>query len=130
MPHIHELYDFVVSAFIVHRGRVLLIYHKKYDEWLPIGGHVELDEDPEAPVSPVITKPAPPVRPTRKGTPNFEMRLTALEERCLLELVESKQRMALEDLRELRGEQQNVSAEERERQLDQFEAHWLKAARR
>ncbi len=47
MPHIHELYDFVVSVFIVRRGRVLLIHHKRYDEWLPIGGHVELDEDPE-----------------------------------------------------------------------------------
>jgi 8-oxo-dGTP pyrophosphatase MutT (NUDIX family) len=47
MPHIHELYDFVVSVFIVCRNRVLLIYHKKYREWLPIGGHIELDEDPE-----------------------------------------------------------------------------------
>ncbi len=47
MPHIHKLYDFVVSVFIVHRARVLLIDHKKYDEWLPIGGHIELDEDPE-----------------------------------------------------------------------------------
>lgn len=47
MPHIHDLYDFVVSVFIVHRGKVLLIYHKKYREWLPIGGHIELDEDPE-----------------------------------------------------------------------------------
>lgn len=47
MPHIHELYDFVVSAFIVHKGRVLLVHHKSYDKWLPIGGHVELNEDPE-----------------------------------------------------------------------------------
>jgi 8-oxo-dGTP pyrophosphatase MutT (NUDIX family) len=47
MPHIHELYDFVISVFIVHRKKVLLIHHKKYREWLPIGGHVELDEDPE-----------------------------------------------------------------------------------
>ena len=47
MPHIHKLYDFVVSVFIVHRGHVLLVYHKKYKEWLPIGGHIELDEDPE-----------------------------------------------------------------------------------
>ena len=47
MPHIHDLYDFVVSAFIVYQGKVLLIYHKRYNEWLPIGGHIELDEDPE-----------------------------------------------------------------------------------
>jgi 8-oxo-dGTP diphosphatase len=47
MPHIHERYDFVVSVFIVHRESVLLVYHRKYREWLPIGGHIELDEDPE-----------------------------------------------------------------------------------
>lgn len=54
MPHIHELYDFVVSIFIVHlpagrvaAPRVLLAFHKKYREWLPVGGHVDLDEDPE-----------------------------------------------------------------------------------
>ena len=47
MPHIHRLYDFVVSIFIVNRGRVLLCWHKKYREWLPIGGHVDLDEDPD-----------------------------------------------------------------------------------
>ena len=47
MPHIHDLYDFVVSAFIIYKGKVLLIYHKKYHEWLPIGGHIELDEDPQ-----------------------------------------------------------------------------------
>ncbi len=47
MPHIHEFYDFVVSIFVVHRAKVLLIYHKQYREWLPIGGHIEPDEDPE-----------------------------------------------------------------------------------
>lgn len=47
MAHINELFDFVISVFILHRGRVLLVHHKTYDEWLPIGGHIELDEDPE-----------------------------------------------------------------------------------
>lgn len=47
MPHIHELIDFTVSVFIVHDNKVLLIHHKKLNMWLPIGGHVELDEDPE-----------------------------------------------------------------------------------
>lgn len=47
MPHIHKLYDFVVSIFVCHQGRVLLVYHKKYNEWLPIGGHIDLNEDPE-----------------------------------------------------------------------------------
>ncbi len=47
MAHVHELIDFVSSVFIVHENRVLLIDHKKLKRWLPIGGHIELDEDPE-----------------------------------------------------------------------------------
>ncbi len=47
MPHVHELIDFTVSVFIVHDNKVLLIHHKKLNIWLPIGGHIELDEDPE-----------------------------------------------------------------------------------
>jgi len=45
--HIHKLYDFVVSVFVVHAGKVLLVYHRRYGHWLPIGGHIELDEDPD-----------------------------------------------------------------------------------
>ncbi len=47
MAHIHEKIDFVVNAFIVYQDKVLLIHHKKLKTWLPIGGHIELDEDPE-----------------------------------------------------------------------------------
>lgn len=47
MPHIHEEYDFVVSVFIVHNDRVLLVHHPRYDMWIPMGGHIELNEDPE-----------------------------------------------------------------------------------
>ncbi len=47
MPHVHEKIDFVVSAYIVHQNRVLLIDHKEQKRWLPIGGHIELNEDPE-----------------------------------------------------------------------------------
>lgn len=47
MPHIHELIDFVVDAFIVHENKVLLIFHKKLKMWLCVGGHIELNEDPE-----------------------------------------------------------------------------------
>lgn len=47
MPHIHRLFDFVVSAFLVHKDAVLLIHHKRYNEWLPLGGHIEMNEDPE-----------------------------------------------------------------------------------
>lgn len=47
MPHIHEFIDFVISAYIVYENKFLLIHHKKLNKWLPIGGHIELDEDPE-----------------------------------------------------------------------------------
>jgi ADP-ribose pyrophosphatase YjhB (NUDIX family) len=47
MPHIHEKYDFTVGCFIVYESKVLLVNHPRYDMWLPPGGHIELDEDPE-----------------------------------------------------------------------------------
>jgi 8-oxo-dGTP pyrophosphatase MutT (NUDIX family) len=47
MAHIHEKIDFTVAIFVVHDGRVLVIHHRKLDKWLPLGGHIELDEDPE-----------------------------------------------------------------------------------
>ena len=46
MPHIHEKIDFTVEVFVVHKDRVLLRKHDKYGIWLSVGGHVELDEDP------------------------------------------------------------------------------------
>lgn len=36
-----------MAIFVVHAGRVLLIHHRKLNKWLPLGGHIELDEDPE-----------------------------------------------------------------------------------
>lgn len=48
MPHIHELYDFVITVFIVHDNKVLLVHHPKYDKWIPMGGHIELNEDVES----------------------------------------------------------------------------------
>jgi len=47
MPHIHEQIDFTVEVFCVHAGRVLLRRHDKFGIWLGVGGHVELDEDPD-----------------------------------------------------------------------------------
>ncbi len=47
MAHIHEKIDFTVAIFVVHDGKILLIHHRKLDKWLPLGGHIELDEDPE-----------------------------------------------------------------------------------
>lgn len=48
MAHIHELYDYTVSAFIMHptEPKLLLLHHKKLNKWLQPGGHVELHEDP------------------------------------------------------------------------------------
>src|ERR1044071_8316278 len=47
MAHIHEKIDFTVAIFVVQNGRILLIHHRKLNKWLPLGGHIELDEDPE-----------------------------------------------------------------------------------
>ncbi|MDO8510080.1 MAG: NUDIX domain-containing protein [bacterium] len=46
MPHIHEKIDFTVEVFIVYDNKVLLRMHDKYKIWLSVGGHIELDEDP------------------------------------------------------------------------------------
>jgi len=47
MAHIHEKIDFTVAIFVVYDAKILLIHHRKLDKWLPLGGHIELDEDPE-----------------------------------------------------------------------------------
>lgn len=46
MPHIHEKIDFTAEVFVVFKDRVLLRKHDKYKIWLAVGGHIELDEDP------------------------------------------------------------------------------------
>ncbi len=46
MAHIHEKIDFTAEVFVVHKNRVLLRKHDKYKIWLSVGGHIELDEDP------------------------------------------------------------------------------------
>lgn len=46
MAHIHEKIDFTVEAFIVYKNKVLLRKHEKYNMWLSVGGHIELNEDP------------------------------------------------------------------------------------
>lgn len=47
MAHIHELIDFTVVVFVVHADQVLLVHHRRLGRWLPLGGHIELDEEPE-----------------------------------------------------------------------------------
>ncbi|MCF7834328.1 MAG: NUDIX domain-containing protein [Candidatus Pacebacteria bacterium] len=46
MPHINEKIDFAVEVFVVYKNKVLLRLHDKYKIWLSVGGHVDLDEDP------------------------------------------------------------------------------------
>lgn len=46
MAHIHEKIDFTVETFIVYKDRVLLRFHDKYKFWCSVGGHIELEEDP------------------------------------------------------------------------------------
>lgn len=46
MPHIHEKIDFTVEVFVVYNNKVLLRKHDKLKKWLSVGGHIELDEDP------------------------------------------------------------------------------------
>lgn len=45
-PHIHDKIDFTVEVFLVYKDKVLLRKHDKYDFWLSVGGHIELNEDP------------------------------------------------------------------------------------
>jgi 8-oxo-dGTP pyrophosphatase MutT (NUDIX family) len=47
VAHIHEKIDFTVAVFVVHKAKILLIHHRNLNKWLPLGGHIELDEDPE-----------------------------------------------------------------------------------
>ncbi len=47
MAHIHEKIDFTVAVFVVCDEKVLLVHHRKLNKWLPLGGHIELAEDPE-----------------------------------------------------------------------------------
>ena len=37
---------FTATGFVVHRDSTLLHWHKKVQEWLPPGGHVDPNEDP------------------------------------------------------------------------------------
>ncbi|OGD71153.1 hypothetical protein A3D09_01375 [Candidatus Collierbacteria bacterium RIFCSPHIGHO2_02_FULL_49_10] len=46
MPHINKQIDFDADVFVVHENKVLLRKHDKFKIWLAVGGHIELDEDP------------------------------------------------------------------------------------
>jgi 8-oxo-dGTP pyrophosphatase MutT (NUDIX family) len=45
-PNIHQLTrHFTATGFVVHNDATLLHWHKKVQEWLPPGGHVDPNED-------------------------------------------------------------------------------------
>ncbi len=46
MSHINEKIDYTVDVYIVYKNKVLLRLHEKYNVWLGVGGHIELDENP------------------------------------------------------------------------------------
>lgn len=46
MAHIHEKIDFTADVFVVCKNKVLIRKHEKYVRWLAVGGHIELDENP------------------------------------------------------------------------------------
>jgi ADP-ribose pyrophosphatase YjhB (NUDIX family) len=45
-PQAGKLKHLVVVGYIVHEGKVLLVWHEKLGKWLPPGGHVEEGELP------------------------------------------------------------------------------------
>lgn len=48
MAHIHSTseYDFTATAIIVHKTKVLLLFHSNLERWVPPSGHIDLDETP------------------------------------------------------------------------------------
>ena len=38
--------EFVAGAYCIHKNKVLLIYHRKLNLWIPPGGHLDKDELP------------------------------------------------------------------------------------
>lgn len=39
--------NLLVAGYIFFEEKVLLIYHKKYQMWLPVAGHIEVNESPD-----------------------------------------------------------------------------------
>lgn len=39
--------DFTVATFVVHNSKVLLLWHRKLQMWLPPGGHIDENELPD-----------------------------------------------------------------------------------
>ena len=39
--------DFTVATFVVFDGKILLLWHRKLQKWLPPGGHIDSNELPD-----------------------------------------------------------------------------------
>ena len=39
--------DLTAAGYIFHDNKLLLIHHTKLNMWLPVGGHIELNESPD-----------------------------------------------------------------------------------
>ena len=46
MNHMRKI-DLTVAGYIFNGDKLLLIHHKKLDKWLPVGGHIDLNETPD-----------------------------------------------------------------------------------
>jgi 8-oxo-dGTP pyrophosphatase MutT (NUDIX family) len=40
-------YKSLAAGYLVKKGKVLLVHHKKFNKWAPPGGHIEEDETPD-----------------------------------------------------------------------------------
>ncbi len=43
-----KIRHFTVAVYVIRRNKVLLHFHKKLKKWLPPGGHIEINELPDA----------------------------------------------------------------------------------
>ena len=41
---------FSTSVFLIREGRILLVLHKRFGRWLPVGGELEFSNTPEGPI--------------------------------------------------------------------------------
>lgn len=39
--------DLTVAGYLFHKGKLLLVHHKKLGIWIPCGGHIEPNETPD-----------------------------------------------------------------------------------
>lgn len=89
----------------------------------------------EAQPEPVDVEPPPepepvdePVRQAKRPARNVQLarRLAKVEERCLLELTDNQQRLALADFRDLKDEAEKATPEKARELIREFEQQWLK----